>query len=484
MLRRENAFRVAENTDAMLAFWDKDLRCKFANSSYLKWFGKSPLEMIDKITLPELLGQLYPKNLPYITGALKGVVQVFERDITLPNGEIRSTIATYKPEIKDGVVMGFYAHVADISALKNPFEDQIGPRKLRAISPSEVVLNKVEHSLRAALFTAFPGIETLAAQHFISSTKLKRDFKERYKSTIFSYYRTLQMQVAEKYLQEKIYTKSQVAAILGFENPSNFLACYKKYESNKNRRPGSSSETSTEKLYKLFISKTPMSIAMFDKDFRLLAASERWLENYTDIRKSSIGLKMEELFPKTGAQWNDIWVRCLQAGETCRGEGPVAMEDGSQAWLRWEIKPWQRSDDEAGGIIVFTEDITEVKAQLDELKVQVQTFKNTTHFLRIGTWDKNFETQTSEWNSVTREILELPPSFEPTLVPALNFYKEGEDRERATHLLNEAFTNGTAFDAYLTLVTVLGNEKRVRVVGFSDFEKGSCRRLYGTLQEV
>jgi hypothetical protein len=56
--------------------------------------------------------------LQYIRGALAGVPQVFERQIGLPSGEIRESVATYTPDIVDGVVKGFSAHVADVTALR------------------------------------------------------------------------------------------------------------------------------------------------------------------------------------------------------------------------------------------------------------------------------------------------------------------------------------------------------------------------------
>ena len=50
---------------------------------------------------------------------------------------------------------------------------------------------------------------------------------------IFSYYRNLQMQLADRYISEKKYNKKQVAEILNFSNPSNFSACYQKYLKEK-----------------------------------------------------------------------------------------------------------------------------------------------------------------------------------------------------------------------------------------------------------
>lgn len=109
---------VTDHVSAMLAYWDKDLVCRFANASYHEWFGRSKEEMIDKITLPELLGPLYELNRPYIEGALAGEVQLFERDIPISNGT-RHTIANYYPYKEDGSVEGIIVHVADITPIKN-----------------------------------------------------------------------------------------------------------------------------------------------------------------------------------------------------------------------------------------------------------------------------------------------------------------------------------------------------------------------------
>lgn len=101
----------------MVAYWDSNQRCVFANNAYWEWFGKKPSQMIDT-TLSALLGPLYELNLPYITAALAGKEQVFERRIPMLAGGYRDSIATYTPDIIDGVVRGFWAHVADVTVLR------------------------------------------------------------------------------------------------------------------------------------------------------------------------------------------------------------------------------------------------------------------------------------------------------------------------------------------------------------------------------
>jgi PAS domain S-box-containing protein len=113
------SLKVADHVSAMLAYWDKNQVCRYANSAYELWFGKKADDMIGRITMKELLGPLYELNLPYIQGALEGKKQAFERLIPSPDGaDARYSLATYTPDIKDEEVLGFFVHVADITPVK------------------------------------------------------------------------------------------------------------------------------------------------------------------------------------------------------------------------------------------------------------------------------------------------------------------------------------------------------------------------------
>ncbi|WP_342617541.1 GGDEF domain-containing protein [Rhodoferax sp. GW822-FHT02A01] len=116
--RAELALVALDHIDAMIAFWDRDQRCQFANRAYYDWFGRS-VDQMAGISMRDLLGPLYAKNLPYILKAMAGEKQVFEREITLPDGDVRFSLATYTPHIVQGVVEGIYAHVVDVSKLKH-----------------------------------------------------------------------------------------------------------------------------------------------------------------------------------------------------------------------------------------------------------------------------------------------------------------------------------------------------------------------------
>jgi PAS domain S-box-containing protein len=111
------AIEALNHIPAMVAYWDRNQVCRFANNAYHEWFGKTPEAVIGS-SLQELLGPLYDLNLPYILRALQGEVQLFEREIPVHGGGTRHSLATYTPDIVDGVVRGFFVHVADVTSLK------------------------------------------------------------------------------------------------------------------------------------------------------------------------------------------------------------------------------------------------------------------------------------------------------------------------------------------------------------------------------
>ncbi len=50
-------------------------------------------------------------------------------------------------------------------------------------------------------------------------------------------------------------------------------------------------------------------------------------------------------------------------------EDPFPREDGTLDWVRWEIRPWYEETDRIGGIILFSEVITERKQIQDDLRL-------------------------------------------------------------------------------------------------------------------
>lgn len=112
----------------------------------------------------------------------------------------------------------------------------------------------------------------------------------------------------------------------------------------------------------IFIEHTPTAIAMFDIEVKYLAVSEKWRTDYHLEGIDLIGKSHYEIFPEIGDEWKKIHQECLEGKSIKCDEDKFVRQDGSVQWLKWEVKPWYTEDDDkVGGIIMYTDDITERK---------------------------------------------------------------------------------------------------------------------------
>nr|WP_319266142.1 PAS domain S-box protein [uncultured Draconibacterium sp.] len=119
-----------------------------------------------------------------------------------------------------------------------------------------------------------------------------------------------------------------------------------------------------ERRWYLFIKQAPNAVAMFDREIKYLAASDQWYIDYHIVGKDIIGKSHYEIFPEINEgkqEWKKHHQRCLNGETLKRAEEKFVRADGSENWIRWEIHPWYTEMNKIGGIIMFTEEITEKK---------------------------------------------------------------------------------------------------------------------------
>ncbi|GBF38879.1 PAS domain S-box protein [Leptospira johnsonii] len=117
-----------------------------------------------------------------------------------------------------------------------------------------------------------------------------------------------------------------------------------------------------------FVEHAPAAVAMFDAEIKYIAVSERWLTEYHLSGRNIIGLSHYEVFPNISQEWKEIHSRCL-SGEVLKNDEDVWRPEGwdDDQYLRWEVRPWYQLDGSIGGIMMFTQDITESCKQREEL---------------------------------------------------------------------------------------------------------------------
>ena len=126
--------------------------------------------------------------------------------------------------------------------------------------------------------------------------------------------------------------------------------------------------TQRAEQFGLFIDQAPTAIAMFDREMRYLAVSRRWREAFRLGDRELTGKSHYDLFPGIPERWRDAHRKALAGEVLSRDEDHVVRKCGEDLWLRWEARPWQQPDGKIGGIVVFSEDITDRKIYENKAK--------------------------------------------------------------------------------------------------------------------
>lgn len=477
---------IVWNAKDMLVYLNKDLICKYANSAYLLCFGIDSSKTIHQMHFKEILGPLYNHSLPHISTVLSGKDCISDHYITLPNGSVKKARISYILHMNKGVVKGFFIKVSTTGTIpETPFIDTLSNfnPEFRSLPRVKDILEEVVLSLKSSVLTGFTGIATLSKKHHISESKLKRDFRERFGDTIFSFYRNLQMELAHDYITTKRANKSQMAHILNFANPSNFSARYRSYIKNKLPKCSINKvDDEKDKKSQTIIDQTPVPIVVLDNRLHILKASEEFVAGHRLHNKNYVGKHLFDIWPESEELYREKLELCL-IGQVSRSDGSrLKKTDGTSSLQRWDIRPWYNAENCIGGALIYSESITEETFREEYKKIDVMldvAYK----IARVGAWELDFINNTVTWNSILKEILEVPESFDPNFDNTLAFCKDATARNLMIKLLRSSQQNCTPFSIEIDMVTAKGNAISMRAMGFPDIVNGKCGRMYGIFQD-
>jgi len=137
-----------------------------------------------------------------------------------------------------------------------------------------------------------------------------------------------------------------------------------------------------------------------------------------------------------------------------------------------------------GNEIARQEQLALLQHQQQQMARQQDILEQMGQLAGVGAWEVDLVNEKVYWSPETKKIHEVEADYEPDLATGINFYKEGENRERITLLVNKVIEQGGHFSGEFEIVTQKGKSKWVASKGRAELENGQCVRLIGAFQDI
>jgi two-component system cell cycle sensor histidine kinase/response regulator CckA len=140
----------------------------------------------------------------------------------------------------------------------------------------------------------------------------------------------------------------------------------------------------SEQRVRYIVKHIPTAVAVYDRELRYIMVSDRYLQEHDLENRDIVGQRQAEVLPAIAARWSGVHGRCLAGAIERADEDQVVRSDGAVDWIRWECRPWYDSTGQIGGIIKYTETLTQRKRAEQALREGEARFRSIFEASPIG----------------------------------------------------------------------------------------------------
>lgn len=243
----------------------------------------------------------------------------------------------------------------------------------------------------------------------------------------------------------------------------------------------------SEQRLRLFIKHAPVSVAMLDKNMRYLDVSDRWIRSYRLEGLDILGRSHYDVFNFIDFtdELLEMHRRCLN-GETIRRQNiSFTSLTGTTEWANYEMTPWRYPDDSVGGLIFYTEIITDKKQAEIRLQESEARYLRAINGSRDILWDWDIKTGEVYFNPRLRALLEYDEQEIGTSLSAWKNLIHSNDYPAVKRKLDEHLSTHAPFRVEFRMLSKSGNYLWFEARGDAEQNtQGAPVRMSGFLTDI
>ncbi|WP_437399378.1 PAS domain-containing protein [Flagellimonas lutimaris] len=227
------------------------------------------------------------------------------------------------------------------------------------------------------------------------------------------------------------------------------------------------------------LKQLPKATALLCEKGNLLDASISWLELF--------GLPPHDKNQQT--KIFTFYPEVLDLGQKLQENNSFTLQhnlesDNGIRHLKSYFTPWFDKKENVIGTIVQVDDITSEIEKENQIKWLNNVSEIKVEVSKTGWWEYDVETEQLTWCKETKRIHQVPESYQPTALDAVNFFKPGYSQNKVSMLFHKVNVTHQPYDNKLMLITFNGEERWVQITGKPIFKHGKVEKIVGTIKDI